>query len=736
MALASSSDGAGAARSRPRPGRRSGRSACPTSAATASRAVAGSTVVCPWVRAQVTDCSMRSTPLSGWARLGRKRSARSMRSSRAAGTVTPRWRARLVPDRDEHAADGGRVHRFHGNDREPAGERSQGLDRLPVLLRRRRPDHRDVAARERRLEPFRDVVNGGQRERVHLVEEQHDRRMARLGQHVLDDARRRLGRRGEPQQRQVEHPDVPSAHRAPCPSAIRVASPSTIAVLPDPAGPISAGLRLVFRSRTPITASSSPPRPTIGPSRPARARATRSRPSRSSVGVDDARSDQATVTRGRPSRRPSSVRRRSRPRSPPTTGRPPCRGTAGSRCAPRRTRAGRRWRRQTVTPLLAARRSRIASSTGRVAARSSLDRDRREQGVEARGLAGLAERVGIGRPDDPELPRVSGPRRASSAPTPPSVRPTRASWSMPSMNRMTDGCDASRTSWAIRSSSWPRYCVPAMSAVIGTSTTRAPQRPGHRAGDDPARDPFDDGRLADALGTEQHGARPGRPAQGLDQPRGLGVAPDRRRQQAFARERRQVAPDLVEQRRPGAAAGSVGRAGRGSGWARRRGGPGRRGRRRGCVGRGDGRQPRRGVLGAGRESAPSLGPARGEIGDPPAEPGDREIQRGRRSTVVRRRHRTRSRSLRRPARPRRSATPRPASTSGRTAAGRAAPRLAELQRRRREAVGEEPPVGEQPLGVVGEDRVGGLAHLGVEQVELLEQDWWGVLPPATPRPSA
>ena len=181
-----------------------GSNGIPTSAATASRAPATSTDDRPWVIAQVTDCSTRSTPLSGCARLGRNRSARSTSSSSAASSMVT-WRAfsRLDADGDEHLADGRGVHRLDRDDREPARQRAQRLDELLVLLGGRRADDRDVAAGQRWLEALRDVVDGGQREDVHLVEEHDDRRVARLLEQVLDDAGARLGRGREPEQRDV-----------------------------------------------------------------------------------------------------------------------------------------------------------------------------------------------------------------------------------------------------------------------------------------------------------------------------------------------------------------------------------------------------------------------------------------------------------------------------------------------------------------------------------------------------
>ncbi len=62
------------------------------------------------------------------------------------------------------------------------------------------------------------------------------------------------------------------------PSMIRLASPSTIAVLPTPGSPISTGLFLVRRDRTWITRRISSSRPMTGSSLPSRAASVRSRP--------------------------------------------------------------------------------------------------------------------------------------------------------------------------------------------------------------------------------------------------------------------------------------------------------------------------------------------------------------------------------------------------------------------------------------------------------------------------
>ena len=62
------------------------------------------------------------------------------------------------------------------------------------------------------------------------------------------------------------------------PATIRLASPSTIAVLPTPGSPIRTGLFLVRRERTWMTRRISSSRPMTGSSLPLRASAVRSRP--------------------------------------------------------------------------------------------------------------------------------------------------------------------------------------------------------------------------------------------------------------------------------------------------------------------------------------------------------------------------------------------------------------------------------------------------------------------------
>src|SRR6266576_1060051 len=80
------------------------------------------------------------------------------------------------------------------------------------------------------------------------------------------------------------------------PAATRCASPSTIAVFPTPAVPISAGLFLLWRSRMSITRAISASRQHTGSRSPRRACAVRSTPTRSSTSPDSNRPARGSLT--------------------------------------------------------------------------------------------------------------------------------------------------------------------------------------------------------------------------------------------------------------------------------------------------------------------------------------------------------------------------------------------------------------------------------------------------------
>src|SRR5512135_2407773 len=90
------------------------------------------------------------------------------------------------------------------------------------------------------------------------------------------------------------------------PAAMRCASPSTIAVLPTPALPTSAGLFLLARSRMSTTRAISASRQRTGSRSPRRARAVRSTPTRSSTSPDSNRPARGSLT-GSPTVQESSI---------------------------------------------------------------------------------------------------------------------------------------------------------------------------------------------------------------------------------------------------------------------------------------------------------------------------------------------------------------------------------------------------------------------------------------------
>ena len=91
------------------------------------------------------------------------------------------------------------------------------------------------------------------------------------------------------------------------PSAIRRASPSTIAVLPTPGSPIRTGLFLVRRESTWITRRISSSRPITGSIFPSRARAVRSMPYFSNAANCDSGSGEVTRCEPRTSFRACNI---------------------------------------------------------------------------------------------------------------------------------------------------------------------------------------------------------------------------------------------------------------------------------------------------------------------------------------------------------------------------------------------------------------------------------------------
>ena len=98
-----------------------------------------------------------------------------------------------------------------------------------------------------------------------------------------------------------------------------------------------------------------------------------------------------------------------------------------------------------------------------------------------------------------------------------------------------------------RSSNSPRYFAPATSAAhVERDDLLVLQALGHVLPDDPLRQPFDDGRLADAGLADQHRVVLGAAREDLDDAADLLVAADDRIELALARELGQVAAVLLE----------------------------------------------------------------------------------------------------------------------------------------------------------------------------------------------
>ena len=467
--------------------------------------------------------------------------------------------------------DRGLVHRLDGDLREPSCQRGLRLQVRLVLLGRRRADAGDLAAGQGRLERLAKVAHGRRRQQVDLVEEDDDRRVADLDEEVAKE--RRFGRdpRGEREERHVEDADVAQGLRDlalgdPDGQALhdrrlaRAGRPEQQRVaLRAPQQDLDDRVELAVAAR-------------IGPSLPSRARPTRSRPKRSSVGVDDARAAQRTVVETASAR--STVDR-------------PATIALAMACSSRSIALSGK-RRLAIERSAKSSRTSSASSDGRHAPalgqgvadahedrpRGRPDRARGRSTVVNRRARASSRAIvvryssGVVAPMTAMSPRARAGFRTWSAPIPPSVRPAPARRWISSKNRMIPGWLASATSWATRSSSWPRYWVPAVSEARGTSTIRTPRSGGrHAAGDDPLRQPFDDRGLAHAGRSEQHRVALRAPDEDLDHPGGLVLAPDDRRERTLGGELGQVAPDLVEQRvvgwRPPAArpAGRVGQQG-------------------------------------------------------------------------------------------------------------------------------------------------------------------------------
>ena len=140
-------------------------------------------------------------------------------------------------------------------------QRRVALDILAILVKRRRADRLKLAARERRLEDVGRVKRalGAARadDRMELIDEQDAARLLDLVHHPLEALLELAAIFGAGHQRaHIErHDPLALDLSGTSPATIRCARPSTIAVLPTPGSPISAGLFLVRRERIWITRS-------------------------------------------------------------------------------------------------------------------------------------------------------------------------------------------------------------------------------------------------------------------------------------------------------------------------------------------------------------------------------------------------------------------------------------------------------------------------------------------------
>ena len=211
---------------------------------------------------------------------------------------------RLVGDRDlvvllvaladaHQDVDGLLERRLLDHDRlEAALEGGVALDVLAVLVERGRADALELAAGERRLEDVggvdRAFGGAGADQHVQLVDEQDASFVLRSSSMTFfsrssNSPRYLVPATSEPMSRVRTR--LLSSVSGTSPATMRWARPSTMAVLPTPGSPISAGLFLVRRDRIWMTRSISFSRPMTGSSLPARAASVRSMPSWSTVGV-------------------------------------------------------------------------------------------------------------------------------------------------------------------------------------------------------------------------------------------------------------------------------------------------------------------------------------------------------------------------------------------------------------------------------------------------------------------
>ena len=208
---------------------------------------------------------------------------------------------------------------------EPPLEGGVLLDVLAVLVEGGGPDEAELAAGQHRLDHVagvhRPLGRAGADDGVELVDEGDDLALG-VGDLLQDrlqpllELAPVLGPGDHRPTGRGDRPACPCRPSGTSPSTIRLARPSTMAVLPTPGSPMSTGLFLVRRDSTWMTRRISSSRPMTGSSLPWRASSVRSRPYFSSAwygssgfwrGDPVAAPDVAQRRRaGRPARRPRS----------------------------------------------------------------------------------------------------------------------------------------------------------------------------------------------------------------------------------------------------------------------------------------------------------------------------------------------------------------------------------------------------------------------------------------------
>src|SRR5207244_1767147 len=147
-------------------------------------------------------------------------------------------------------------------------------------------------------------------------------------------------------------------------------------------------------------------------------------------------------------------------------------------------------------------------------------------------------------------PRASAGLSMLDASTAPSAAPAPTSVCSSSMNRMMFlFCAISLMTALSRSSNWPRYLVPAMTAAMSSESTMILQRVGALPARDQLRQGVHDRRLAHARFTDQHRIVLLAARQDFHHALDFLLPSDRRIERPFGRELRQVAAEMVQRGR-------------------------------------------------------------------------------------------------------------------------------------------------------------------------------------------